>query len=361
MIRVGFVHYDDPTPLQVAALKGRVEEAKGGDFQKDSMNVIHQGKILKDDATLQESGITDKSFCVVMAVKKKAAPAPAPTVLEEPATTTATEASALPPEAPAGASVAAIEPPAATDSGALGSSELLTGAALEDRIAQICEIGFPRDQVIKAMRAAFNNSERAVEYLMTGIPEGLLAPEPQVAAAGSPGAAPPSTQPFNMFAPSGGEAGTVPAPVATGPLDFLRNDPQFQALRALVQQNPQLLQPMLQELGRNNPDLLARINEHQQDFISLVNEPVDPAEMEALMATMAEDMGEAGGGGEGEGDGAGGPEGAVQIELSQEEADAVARLEGMGFPRALCLEAFLICDRNEQLAANYLLENGMDD
>ena len=55
------------------------------------------------------------------------------------------------------------------------------------------------------------------------------------------------------------------------------------------------------------------------------------------------------------------PPGAVQIELSEQEAAAVARLEGMGFDRQQCLEAFLACDRNEELAANYLLEHGNED
>jgi UV excision repair protein RAD23 len=59
-----------------------------------------------------------------------------------------------------------------------------------------------------------------------------------------------------------------------GPFDFLRNHPQFNALRQLVQQQPHLLQPVLQQLGAANPQILQLINQHQQEFIQLLNEPV---------------------------------------------------------------------------------------
>ncbi|KAF7808893.1 serine/threonine-protein kinase prpf4B isoform X3 [Senna tora] len=48
---------------------------------------------------------------------------------------------------------------------------------------------------------------------------------------------------------------------------------QLRALRALVQNNPQILQPMVQELGKQNPQLMRLIQEHQADFLRLINEP----------------------------------------------------------------------------------------
>lgn len=61
-----------------------------------------------------------------------------------------------------------------------------------------------------------------------------------------------------------------------GPFDFLRQHPQFNALRQLVQQNPALLQPVLQQLAQSNPQILQLINQNQADFIRLLNEPVPP-------------------------------------------------------------------------------------
>lgn len=123
--------------------------------------------------------------------------------------------------------------------------------------------------------------------------------------------------------------------------------PQFNMLRMMVQRNPAMLQELLAEMNRSNPQLTQLINANQAEFLALINEPVPEG------APM--DFGDFGGDEEMPG---GLPPGAVAIELSQEEREAVDRLVNLGFDRQAALEAFLACDRNENLAANYLFDNG---
>lgn len=112
----------------------------------------------------------------------------------------------------------------------------------------------------------------------------------------------------------------------------------------MVQANPQLLQPVLQQLGEQNPQILQLINQHQQEFIQLINEPVEGGGGGAQMPGMPPMPG-------------GAPPGSQYIQVTQEEKAAIDRLEALGFDRSVVIEAFFACDKDESLAANYLLEH----
>lgn len=249
----------------------------------------------------------------------------------------------------------AITPPTTVVSNTYGQAEsnLLAGSNLESSIQQILEMGggsWDRDTVIRALRAAYNNPERAVEYLYSGIPEQadapavaastnveaenplVQAPQPAVPSGG------PNTNPLNLF-PQG--IPNLGANENAGNLEFLRNNEQFQALRTMVQANPQILQPMLQELGKQNPHLMELIQEHQADFLRLINEPGGEENLDGQLGAVAPQT----------------------ITITPEEHEAIQRLEEMGFDRDLVLEVFFACNKNEDLAANYLLDhqNEFDD
>ena len=112
-------------------------------------------------------------------------------------------------------------------------------------------MGFPRDQIIAALRAAFGNPDRAVDYLMNGIPENLL------------NAAPPSTPAASAAAAAAPAAATATggasAELSGNELERIRNEPQFQQIRQIIRTNPQLLQQFIQQMSRSNPDLF-RVN-----------------------------------------------------------------------------------------------------
>ncbi|KAK1148233.1 UV excision repair protein rad23 [Aspergillus melleus] len=355
----------------VGQVKEKISQEKG--WEVPQLKLIYSGKILQDDRTIETYNIEEKGFIVCMVSKPKASSSTA-TPSQVPSTPSraaaSTPAAPPPPRAPpantsAPPAPATPSPAAATTTRSQSSfsdpSALLSGSQSEPVIAQMESMGFPRSDINRAMRAAFFNPDRAIEYLLNGIPESVQQEQQQQqqqqqAAAAEVAAtqeapatgedAPPTAgteEPVNLFeaaAQAGGQEGgrgarSGGASAAGGELpnlDFLRNNPHFQQLRQLVQQQPAMLEPILQQVAAGNPQIAQLIGQNEEQFLQLLGEDDDAAL----------------------------PPGTHQIHVTEEERDAIERLCRLGFSRDLVIQAYFACDKNEELAANYLFENPDD-
>uniref|UniRef100_A0A2K6SSA4 UV excision repair protein RAD23 n=1 Tax=Saimiri boliviensis boliviensis TaxID=39432 RepID=A0A2K6SSA4_SAIBB len=318
----------DPEEM-VKALKEKIESEKGKDaFPVAGQKLIYAGKILNDDTALKEYKIDEENFVVVMVTKPKAVSTPAPTTTQQSAPTPApalaptstptsvTPASVTASPEPAPASATKQEKPAekpaetpvatsptSTDSTSGDSSRsnlfedatsaLVTGQSYENMVTEIMSMGYEREQVIAALRASFNSPDRAVEYLLMGIPgdrenQAVVDP-PQAASTGAP------------------QSSAVAAAAAT--------------TTATTTTTSSGGHPLLQQIGRENPQLLQQISQHQEHFIQMLNEPVQEAGSQG------------GGGGGGSGGIAEAGSGHMNsIQVMPQEKEAIERLKALGFP-----------------------------
>ncbi|ORX90123.1 UV excision repair protein Rad23 [Basidiobolus meristosporus CBS 931.73] len=319
---------------KVSTLKEKIEQSQG--FPVAQQKLIFSGKILVDENLVSEYNATERDFMVVMVSKPKAQPV---TSTEVPNTPAPPAAPIQTPQAPTRNVQRQVEEnaddtpapkPSNTQNESNIENELATGPEYEAAISHMLEMGFEREKITKAMRASFNNPDRAVEYLMNGIPEQT----PQESAATM------LRQPQNLFTAAAEQAAAMEDPDDDDDVDisFLTGQPQFQQLRQLVHQNPELLQPLLQQLGQANPELLQLINENQETFFQLLSAENDDMDDDEDYDPEESDM--------------------QFIQISQQEKEAIDRLVALGFDRETATEAYFACDKNEELAANYLFDNG---
>ncbi|XP_065353526.1 UV excision repair protein RAD23 homolog B-like [Cloeon dipterum] len=330
----------------VRDLKDRIEKDRGASYAASSQRLIYSGKILEDGQVLSSLGLDEKKFIVCLVTKAKAlessAPA-APAASASPAAPAAVATSA--PAAPVQPALQAEPVAPATSAPAApadAESTLLTGPAYESMVQNIVSMGYDEAQVVEALRASFNNPDRAVEYLINGIPGNI----------DEPVGAPSGADLVMNDEIVGGAAGEMEGD-GQDPLAFLRTQPQFLQMRQAIRRNPQLLNAALQQIGHTNPALLDLISSNREAFIRMLNEPGAGGNSRAAAGSGSEsgrsgtDVGER-------------IEGHT-IQITPQDKEAIERLKDLGFPEHLVVQAYFACEKNENLAANFLLSQNLDD
>lgn len=330
----------DPSST-VAQLKQQIEEEQK--IEANTQKLVAIGKVMDDAKTVADYNLKEGDFIVVMITKpkkEKAKPTPAPQPAPTPVATSTTAPAPVPSSATAPAPVpshTSMPHPSAglgsgSSSGSGGDAGILRGEALENTLREMQDMGFAKEECMRALRAAYYNPDRAVDYLLNGIPPGA---EEQPRSR-----APPNVPSQDMEGddeeddlPGGGYS-------PGNPLAFLQNNPMFEQLRQRLISDPGFFQTFMSQLATTQPQLHQAISSNPQAFLQLLL-----------------------GGGSG---GAGGdmgpdndPPGTIRV--TQEEKDAIERLAALGFPKHRAIEAYFACDKNEEWAANYLFENGMVD
>lgn len=160
-------------------MKEKIEGEKGAEYPVAGQKLIYNGKILSDEMKLGECEIDEKKFIVVMVTKPKVVPPPS-NPAPQPAATTATATPSTPaapssenketPQQPTSTNPDTTTPAAAATTG--GESADFS-AEFERNVESIVAMGYERPEVVRALRASFNNMDRAVEYLISGIPPEL--------------------------------------------------------------------------------------------------------------------------------------------------------------------------------------------
>ena len=286
----------------VKDLKNEIEKEHG--FDSNLIKLLHNGKVLEDSKTLEDYQIKDEYVIIMMNTKPKAKPNPPPAEQPKPEPQKVEEQPKKEEEKPK--------------------------QDFSQQINSLVDMGYEREKVEKALNASKGNIDLAIEYLSSGnIPDS--APNNQ------------QNQQSQQNPPSSTQTRL--------PMELRRN---ASLMKIICRNDPERIFNILNNLKMKNPALLNKIKEHETEFKNLLVSPITQEDIDTFKLLENDIRGLGGEGGR--------RPGQVEIRLTPEEAEAVKRLKDLGnFNQSDVLQAYFACDKNEELAANYLFEQKMRD
>ena len=302
--------------VTIKDLKLEIEKEHG--FDANHLKLLFNGVVLDDTKTLESYGIKDEYVIIMMNTKAK----PKNTSNEQqteqtnPQTTNTSNTNETKTEQNPNPQPSQQQPQPQQQN-------------YTEQINNLVDMGFVRTEAEAAIKAARGDTNLAIEFLYSGIPANL---PPEI----------PQSQPTSS---SSSEA-----------LQRVAS-----AIKIICTQNPNALQTILMNIEQTNPQLMNNIKEHEEEFKNLLQSPVTQADIQNFQQIQSS-LGGLGGGLNFGGGQRQRPQGGLQIPLSKEEFEAVKRLKELGnFSDIEAVQAYMACEKNEELAANFLLESKMNE
>ncbi|EDR23800.1 UV excision repair protein rad23, putative [Entamoeba dispar SAW760] len=295
----------EPETTTVGELKGMINAKQGIDIQ--NISLIYKSRMLKDNAqTLGGLGINEGDS-IVMVVKKSAVPAPKPAPVTQPENHP-TEPVPQVTTQPITTNQPSTQP---VDIFQPQQRQQVNVEPTEENINHLVEMGFLRDDAIKALRKSQNNTAIAADFLISGV-----------------------------------DLDNIPDQPAGG---YEEEDPQEpnsilnltkEQFIELCREQPQIIEPFLQHIESENPQLAQLMRNNPGMVYDIIKGQTNNNRVPSESQPIPQQPNHA----------------PSQPQLSPEDNAAIDRLCALGFGRSQCLQAYIACDKNEQLAANFLLD-----
>ena len=305
-------------------LKKEIEKSHG--FDSSTLKLLFNGVVLDDSKTLEDYKIQEESTVIMMNSKIK------PKNMNQSSNTTSSQLKTEEKKE--------VKKEEKKEENKKQTEKIMQKSNEEkytQQLNSLVDMGFEKSQAEAAIKAARGQIDLAIEYLYNGIPEGI------------------NNNNLDQEQEQGQQGGEVGE-------DNNEDDPlKYVASIAKIigQRNPSALTRLLQSIQQNDPDLMNLIKEREEEFKTLLEQPITDRDYRAIQRFQQE-MGLAGIGVRFPGQGGMSGQRQIRLDLTPQDREAINRLKDLGnFSDAEVIQAYIACDKNEELTANYLFEQKM--